>query len=424
MVLEMKMTIFKDFRSLILLLSLLFFANFNVFSQSEGEKIFKDACTKCHNFPGGGKKIGPDLMDVLNSERFVNEDDPEAAVVSFVKNPGSWGVAEMPAQPYSTSQIKDVIAYIYAYEPDPAALASTGGGGSEGSTNLDTILIILLVLLFLLILFLSFVKNTVKTNLEYPTQTIFQSLKHFFSLTPTKVIIGLSSFVFVVWLIFTALMSIGQVEDRKPAQPINFSHNLHALDNAIDCNYCHSSARSSKSAGIPSANVCMNCHATYRGSTDEAKSEIAKIWNSFGLDAYDEDVDFEWDKIDEYQVTPIRWNLVHELPDFTYFNHSQHVTVAGLDCAQCHGDMKNETIAKVANHQDLNEIAENIEDGVEFNHPTLSMGWCIDCHRQKEVDQEHNPYYMDQYYKMKEKYGDKNFTVADFGGLECGKCHY
>ena len=423
MILEIKMMIFKGFRSLILLLSLLFLTNTNVFSQSEGEKIFKKECTKCHNFPGGGKKIGPDLMDVLNSERFVNEDDPEASVVSFVKNPGSWGVSEMPAQNYSTSEIKDIISYIYAYEPE-VGIASTGGGAQQKSNNTDTILIILLVLLFLLILFLSFVKNTVKTSLDYRTETVFQSVKYFFSLTPTKVILALSSFVFVVWLVFTALMSIGQVEDRRPSQPINFSHNLHALDKAIDCNYCHSSARSSKTAGIPSANVCMNCHATYRGSTDEAKSEIAKIWNSFGLDVYDEDAEFEWDKIDQYEVTPIRWNLVHELPDFTYFNHSQHVTVAGLDCSQCHGDMKQETIAKVANHQDLNKIAENIEDGVEFRHPTLSMGWCIDCHRQKEVDQEHNPYYMDQYYKMKEKYGDKNFTVADFGGLECGKCHY
>ena len=80
------------------------------------------------------------------------------------------------------------------------------------------------------------------------------------------------------------MMGIGNIEGYQPDQPIAFSHKIHAGDNGMDCNYCHSSARSSKMAGVPSANVCMNCHASIKGADPEAKEEIGKIWNAFGLD--------------------------------------------------------------------------------------------------------------------------------------------
>lgn len=219
------------------------------------------------------------------------------------------------------------------------------------------------------------------------------------------------------------MMGVGVVEKYQPDQPIAFSHEIHAGLNGVDCNYCHSSAKKSAHSGVPSANVCMNCHAVVKGDDDEAKQEIGKIWKSFGLDI--ETDEFVWDSVSSYDQTPIEWIRVHNLPDHAYFNHAQHVTVGGLECQQCHGNMQEKTVGQVATQEELNKIEFNIKDGIEFDHPTLTMGWCIDCHRQKEVDLVNNDYYADMHEKMKQKHeGVENFTVDMIGGLECGKCHY
>ena len=230
-------------------------------------------------------------------------------------------------------------------------------------------------------------------------------------------------FVSLMYLVYNLMMGVGVVEKYQPDQPIAFSHEIHAGLNGVDCNYCHSSAKNSAHSGVPSANVCMNCHAVVKGGDDEAKNEIGKIWKSFGLDI--ETDDFDWNKVDTYNQTPIEWVRVHNLPDHAYFNHAQHVTVGGLECQQCHGNMQEKTVGQVATAEELNKIDYNIKDGIEFDHPTLTMGWCIDCHRQKEVNMEENDYYTEMHKNLKEKHGtEEGFTVDMIGGLECGKCHY
>jgi hypothetical protein len=204
------------------------------------------------------------------------------------------------------------------------------------------------------------------------------------------------------------MIGVGVVEKYQPEQPIEFSHKIHAGDNSIDCDYCHSSARSSKTAGVPSVNICMNCHTMIRKGTNTGESEIKKIHDAIENN------------------TPIEWVRVHQLPDLTYFNHSQHVSIGGLECQQCHGNMQEKTLGQVATMEELNSQEYNMKDGIKFKHPTLTMGWCIDCHRQKEIDMEANDYYTEMHDKIKNdsRYKNKKITPALIGGLECGKCHY
>src|SRR5215467_82466 len=113
------------------------------------------------------------------------------------------------------------------------------------------------------------------------------------------------------------LSRIGIHQGYSPAQPIAFPHKVHAGDNQIPCLYCHSAARTSRHAGIPPASVCMNCHSILEKQT----VEIEKLKEAVDLQQ------------------PIRWVKVHNLPDFVYFNHSQHV-LSGVACQQCHGPIE------------------------------------------------------------------------------------
>jgi hypothetical protein len=123
-----------------------------------------------------------------------------------------------------------------------------------------------------------------------------------------------------------------------PEQPIDYSHKLHAGDLQIPCQFCHTYARRSKSAGIPSLEQCMACHNVI-APTKERIQQITKAYDS---------------------QEPIEWVKVHDLPDFVYFSHKQHVA-AGFECQECHGPVE--------------------EMEVLYRHAPLTMGWCVECHR-------------------------------------------
>ena len=210
-------------------------------------------------------------------------------------------------------------------------------------------------------------------------------------------------------------MSIGVEQNYQPIQPIAFSHKIHAGENQVDCNYCHTSARYSKHSGIPSANVCMNCHMYIDGTeilnedgvskyAGERSPEISKIYAAIGWDPD------ERTYIEDYEVKPIRWIRIHNLPDLVYFNHAQHVTAGGVECQTCHGPIE--------------------EMEVAYQYSSLTMGWCINCHRETEVNTS-NGYYADAdgngtsiNERLALKFHDEIITVEKIGGLECGKCHY
>lgn len=174
----------------------------------------------------------------------------------------------------------------------------------------------------------------------------------------------------------------------EPEQPIKFSHKTHAGDNKIDCLYCHGSAEYSKVAGIPSLNICMNCHKAIKKSKDFGKFEINKISAAIK------------------SGIPVKWVKVHNVPDHVFFSHAQHVTVGKRECEECHG--------KVEEMQRVKQL-EN-----------LSMGWCLECHRQTEIQSDSNEYYKAMISRH-DKYKNADslkLSVADFGGNECQKCHY
>jgi hypothetical protein len=180
----------------------------------------------------------------------------------------------------------------------------------------------------------------------------------------------------------------GRQPNYAPQQPIKFSHFVHASQNQIDCQYCHNLAERSKSAGIPSVNVCMNCHIIVVEGTRSGKFEINKV-----RQAYD-------------SLTPIQWVKIHNLPDHVFFSHAQHVKAGKLDCMECHGDIKKKDVVSQVN--------------------TITMGWCLNCHRTKKVDFENNKYYaLFEEYHEKIKHGEMDSVlVKDIGGTNCMKCHY
>ena len=291
---------------------ILFFLNTNLEAQSEGEQIFKSNCAACHTI-GGGKLIGPDAKEWLASDRFVSTDDPLGTLVKYVQNPADFGVLEMPAQALTAGEIKQVLDYVDGYVPEVKEVVTSIEVSEEESTNPVIFLLIVTLILFLLILVLVSVKNNLKESLSLPTETVFESFKNYVTINRNKIIIGFVLFISLMYLLYNLMMGVGVVEKYQPDQPIAFSHELHAGLNGVDCNYCHSSAKNSAHSGVPSANVCMNCHAVVKGGDDKAKNEIGKIWKSFGLDI--ETDDFDWNKLDTYQQTPIEWIRVHNLPD-------------------------------------------------------------------------------------------------------------
>ena len=209
------------------------------------------------------------------------------------------------------------------------------------------------------------------------------------------------------YFIFGYLSQIGVDQGYMPVQPIHYSHKIHAGDNGIDCKYCHSSARVSKTSGIPSLNVCMNCHKTISEVAPETLAEGNKIGVDYNAEIQKLYAAAGWSDTEQKytgESNPVKWVRIHNLPDFAYFNHSQHVTVGGIECQTCHGPVE--------------------EMEVMYQFSSLTMGWCINCHRETNVKVEDNAYYTKIHEQLSKKYGVDKLTVAQMGGLECGKCHY
>lgn len=194
--------------------------------------------------------------------------------------------------------------------------------------------------------------------------------------------------VYLTWVLVVGAIGLGRTPGYSPDQPVKFSHFIHAGQNQTECIYCHSYAPYSKSSGIPSDNVCMNCHLLVRQGTRSGGFEIAKVTSAYE------------------NKQPIRWVKVHNLPDHVYFNHSQHVSAGGLDCKVCHGNVP-----------EMDRIVQ-VSD--------LSMGWCINCHRSKAVKFNSNKFYS-QYTGKAERLrtGElDSVLVSTQGGTDCMRCHY
>lgn len=403
----------------------------NIIAQ-DGAKLFKQNCAVCHASHTDQKLTGPGLKGIfdrapkgdwlknwiLNNEKMIKAGDAYANKI-FNDN-GKAPMTVFEGQ-LSDKDVDAIIAFLQA--PPPAAAGPKGpdagvpvAGAEEAAKGIDPLYLILtfVVVLAILITALRSVRTSLQNTAnrsegkpENPELTFWQEAKGWIS--GHRRLVG----VFCIILGFAGMKScwdacydIGVYYDWEtqkgyhPDQPIKFSHKIHAGDNEIACQYCHNTVEKSRHAGIPSVNICMNCHKGIQEGPTTGKTEIAKIYDAAGFDP-------STGKYDESKANPLKWIKVYNLPDHVYFNHSQHVVVGKQDCANCHGDVKAMTT-------------------VEQKNP-LTMKWCIECHRKTEVAMEGNPYYDRLHKALKEKYKgqyDVKFTVEKIGGLECAKCHY
>jgi len=408
----------KAFVILHFLIFSLFFLNLQNARAADGKTLFKQNCATCHK-PSDEKLTGPGLKGVLgripggdwkykwvhNSAAMIKSGDAYALKV-FKEN----GDVQMTAQPQLTNEdIDAILKYADAGDVPVGQVKKVDDTLDKApvETGLDPFWVLLAVVAVLIVLtmVLRSTKRSLKNVLNEkqghapePDRSIWESFKYWCENNKRMVAVIILFFVCVgVKTCWYTVKDIGVYQGYHPDQPIKFSHKIHAGDNGIQCVYCHSGAEKSKTAGVPSVNICMNCHKGIKETANAgSKEEIAKIYAAAGFDP----------KTGTYSgiEKPILWNKVHVLPDFVYFPHSQHVMVGKVECETCHGDVKKMTT-------------------VEQFSP-LTMGWCINCHRTTEVKMEGNKYYDDLHAKLKEKYKGQPITVANMGGLDCAKCHY
>jgi len=387
----------------------------------EGEKLFKANCTSCHAIDK--KVIGPALKGV--HDRWNNQ---EEEMIAFIHNSQAYMRAGRPMSDYALKlfeqynktvmtafenltddQIRSILAYIKEEGSKGPAIAQQTDMGQPSSESavsipvseiykslvfLKGLLLVILVLLILVIVILIAALQAKEKGVPFDINAFWGKflglLKHPYTIT-------VIAFVVFSWLMVVTVKearSVGVHQGYQPVQPIAFSHQLHAGQYKISCQYCHVGVERGKQATIPSTNICMNCHNYITSGSKYGEKEIGKV-----IKAYEEG-------------KPIEWVRIHNLPDFVYFNHAQHVKV-GLEgakdpetlrqtCATCHGPV-----------WEMEEV---------YQYSPLTMGWCIDCHRKTTVDVTKSDYYR----VIHDEYVGKEqvVTVETLGGLECARCHY
>lgn len=470
-----EITMFKssNFHYILTCFILVFSLSMSAQDLDNGKTLFKNNCASCHAKTMKTDMTGPALAGFMerwadypmsdlykwirNSQGMIAEGHPRA-----VELWNDWKPVVMQAnQGLTDVQIDDIFGYINGvsdgtYGPPPPPPVDPAVAQSNGASNwlyygLFALLAFLAIILARIISNLSRMQAE-KDGVPYESKNLLQTI---FS----KGVISFLLFILIVmggYYTVNNAMNLGRQKGYAPDQPIKFSHATHAGIQKIDCQYCHDGARRSKHSVIPAANTCMNCHAAIKEGSEYGTAELTKVYASIGFDpttgkyiddyhtsftnadaekvytkwiadSYmkaegveelgregEREVKEQWDGIvssltneqKDFVGGPIEWIRIHNLPDHVYFNHAQHVTVGKLECQECHGQVE--------------------QMDVMAQHSPLSMGWCINCHRETEVQFAGN-----DYYKSYEKYHSEmasglrdKVTVEDIGGLECQKCHY
>jgi len=398
----------------------LLIATQTVNAQPDGAKLFKSNCAACHK--PDKDLVGPALKGV--SERWEGN---EAMLYKWIKNPeealatgdpqvkAMWDewfpkAGPMSAQSVNDEEIAAIIDYVENYVPE--VIVENREPVVTHVQNEDSNIWYVVLAILLLIAANQLRKLTFSLNNVSRVQNNEEELEELClgksvglwtsknrAITVFAVIFVSSLFLVSGW---NSAFEIGVYTGYQPEQPIDYSHKVHAGDLEIECVYCHSGALKSRTAGIPSANVCMNCHNAVSSGKTTGTAEIQKIYDAIGWDgsAY------------TGETEPIKWVKVHNLPDHVFFSHQQHYVVGDVDCTECHGQME--------------------ELGVAKQNEPLTMGWCLDCHNTREIDLNSSDYYKEVHDRLVE-HGDEELkkyledgkvTVRELGGYECSKCHY
>ncbi len=415
---------------------------------AKGKEMFNSLCAACHKRYKNA--TGPSLHEVtkrrdmdwlykwiVNSQELIKSGDTQA-----VQLYEEWNKVAMNAFPQlSNEDMNNILAYVEQPKPEPkvdvaaaAPAAGQGGGGISTEIVLGLLAIVLLVLSVILYLVNKTLNRFAEAN-GIPVKADKPKGKPIWVAFAENQFLVLVAVVFlllaVAWGGYGFLMQVGVDQGYAPIQPIHYSHRIHAGENQIECKYCHSSARVSKHSGIPSLNVCMNCHKQIAEVAPETQAkgeqefnvdynaEIQKLYEATGWDPQTQSYSGE--------SKPVKWIRIHNLPDFAYFNHrGRPVERHPVHHGHAHHDHvehpPDERIAQEIECQTCHGPVEEME--IMYQDAPLTMGWCINCHRETNVKMEGNEYYEKIHEELAKKYGVEKVTAAQMGGIECGKCHY
>jgi mono/diheme cytochrome c family protein len=417
---------FRRITKTCLLSALLFlgFSTVNTVSAQDGKALFTTNCASCHNVHK--ESTGPALAGV--EDRWPNK----ANLYSWIRNSAGFlktgdkyandlyikynKVAMNQFPSLSDEEIGAILTYINSV-PAPGAAGAAGAAGdpnaAAASESDNTLLfgILTLILAVVALILLQVNANLKKLADEREGHSPVEPVP-FWRNKSYIAMITVILFVVGGYLTSKGAMALGRSKDYQPEQPIYYSHKVHAGINQINCQYCHTGVYQGKQATIPSVNVCMNCHMSineyggekiYTESGEEVNgtAEIQKLYKYAGFEPGK-----PWDPS---KAKPIEWVRIHNLPDHVYFNHSQHVKAGKVECQTCHGEI-----------QKMGEVKQFSD---------LSMGWCINCHRETQVQFKDNGFYSiyEKYHqdlKSGKMDSTKGVTVEAIGGTECQKCHY
>ena len=425
----------------LLVLSFFVFSIIQVSAQ-DGKALFQSKCASCHALFKDG--TGPALANL--EERHTWSDHKE--LLSWIKNPSAYMAKDaytqglkakfgsmMQAFPDITqAEVDAIVTHINSAVAAANTAKPTGEGGqtaTESSNQNAVIFGVISLILALVAMIMMYVNSNLKKmsddheGIQRPEPVPFFRNKVYITM--------LAIVLFIVGGFYVTKGAIGlqRQTNYEPKQPIYYSHKVHAGINQINCLYCHGNAWESKSAAIPSVNVCMNCHKTIQtyekgpklhdehGVEINGTAEIAKLYEYAGFDPKNPNA---WDAS---KAKPIKWEKIHNLPDHVFFSHAQHVRAGNVQCQTCHGE--------ITAMDEVKQVSE------------LSMGWCVNCHRQTKVDFNYDSTKGNKFYSLYEKFHNDlkadtitnddgsiriikakmdSVTVKDIGGLECQKCHY
>lgn len=398
---------------------LLVFSFSNVAKAQDGKALFSQNCASCHAVDK--KLTGPALKGVEdrwggdrkklhawihNSQAFLKTGDTYANNLYTEYNK----IAMNLFPNLTEKEIDAILDYVKDWKPAAPVATAAGVPAQEGDNSLlfGILSLILAVIAFILLQVNSNLKKLSNDKAGLPNLEPVPFWKN-------RTYIAVAGIIFFLaggYLVTKGAIGLGRNKEYQPVQPIFYSHKVHAGTNQVNCLYCHGGAQDGKHANIPSLNVCMNCHA----AINEYKGE--KIYTEEGVEVNGTD---QIKKLYEYagftpgqpwdasKAKPVEWVKIHNLPDHVYFNHSQHIKAGKVQCQTCHGE--------ITKMDEVKQFAE------------LSMGWCVNCHRETKVQFKENGFYsMYEKYHQDLKSGKldsvKGITVEKIGGTECQKCHY
>lgn len=392
-----------------------------------GKALFVGKCAACHNVFKKG--TGPALMNLEQRGKWADHNE----LLKWINNPAAY----MANDPYTQGlkaeygsmmtafaevtlkDVENLLAYINQEVANAAKPPAPGTATAEQPTGKNALIFgIISLVLAVIALILMQVNSNLKKMSDDAEGILRPEPVPFYRNKAYIAVFSLVLFVIGGYLVAKGAIGLGRQKDYQPVQPIYYSHKVHAGINQISCLYCHGSAWDSKHAAIPSVNVCMNCHKGINeyvkgpklydeeGNEINGTAEIQKLYEYAGADPNNLT---KWEP--SMIKKPIEWVKIHNLPDHVYFNHSQHVRAGKVQCQSCHGE--------ITAMDEVKQVSD------------LSMGWCVNCHRETKVDFNYTDGKGNKFYSIYEKFHNDfksgkmdSVTVENIGGLECQKCHY